>query len=230
MLALLKNKVDYPLRHVLGFDVKPDTAGALHRLAEGRELVLLSRLMPAAGKALALLELHPGDSDASRTEAITDLLKEAGYTGSLSSTPVYPINQALKTTLQSKALASLDPGYLFLNHKKIRLSREDVDELIFEFQLQALKPVLLFPETNPLFVKTPKLLSGLEHRGTLFLLDWRSLTGEQGHLAYKIACHLLENKSAMGIGFRSNGFKDLGKTPKINRSLQRLLTSFQGKN
>lgn len=223
MLDLLKQRVDYSLNQLLGIEVHEDTVKFILKLNAEQKFIVLSQLSPSTPQQkLALL----GDAiSPDLTQAVSVLLNSrSGQEGNtLPHTKIYPINKDLMRILRGKQLESLHSGHLFLAQEKIQLSREEVNELIFEFQLQTLQPVLVFPETTPLFIKTPKLLSGLAHRGCLFLLDWESLTGTHGHLSYKIALHLLEQNSVMGIGFKSASFAHLSKPQKLNKAVLRYL-------
>ena len=222
MFDLLKQKGDYPLRKLLGIDLHKDTLKSLQALSTEQEFVLLSQLQATeSNERLALLG---SDVPPELLAKLSRLLQpEHLASRPLPQTKIYAIRQVLMQKLRARSLEILPSGHLFLKQEQVLLSKEEVNELIFEFQLQALHPVLVFPETTPLFIKTPKLLSGLAHRGALFLLDWQSLSGDNGHLSYKIALHLLENESVMGIGFKSTDFKNLSSITKVNKAALRYL-------
>lgn len=209
MFDLFNTKVEYPINHLLGLDVKDPLLQSFYHLDEKNDLILVSQLAVEGTPRIGLLANQNSLSPSELEQRLCDLkgaLSKVNAVQEISSGWIYDMDASLKNRLHKKELEGVNNGLLFLDDYEAQLTADEINELIFEFQLQELSPVLVFPEKNRLFIRNPKLLTRLHHRGVYFLVDWLSLNGSLGHLSQKIALSLLGDKSIKCIGFRN---KDL---------------------
>ena len=214
MFNILNQKVDYPLQYLLGFNFSDLPLKSIYQINNEPSLTLISELFTDGGSKLAISEqykpynpLNEETTIEDKAKALEEIFLRHNINKTIQYTYVHSLNEELNRLIELDLLFKLDNQYVFFDNQ-IEIPSNEVRDYIFDFQINNLKPILVFPEKNNLYNSKIDRLNRLFDRGVLFQIDWLSLTGFYGNSAQKTATHLLETEAIKFIGFeRINLFK-----------------------
>lgn len=87
------------------------------------------------------------------------------------------------------------------------------EQILYELQIQGLKPIIAHPERNNGFISNPKLLSELTNRGNICQITTGSVVGIFGQRVKKTALHFL--RQGWGHLIASDAHSNHKRTPQL---------------
>lgn len=181
-----------------------------------------------------LWEMYPNTSH-SIGEQMTELKKELQAQNikvDLSAAAEYFIDEHLEGLLKAKApLLTLKDNLVLVEFSMVTAPL-DLQEIIFELQLQNYQPVIAHPERYIYLQNKKAFFDDLKNNGCLFQLNLLSITGHYGTSVQQLAEYLIRNEKYDYAGTDMHHAKHLASLQKLSAApmYNRLQASGQLKN
>lgn len=211
-------------------DGSPDTATSLE-LIKGFAALGYKKIVTTPH---IFWELYPNTSEIiqSGIEELNKAVKEAGIALELAAAAEYYIDEHFKELLNNKVPLLPISGNKVLVEFSMHDAPLDLQEVLFEMQMQNYQPVIAHPERYTYFNRKRELFDELKNAGHLFQLNLLSLTGHYGHTVLELAEYLLKKDYYDFAGTDLHHHRHLAALQKLGASslLKRLKDSGTIKN
>ncbi|HEU4472370.1 MAG TPA: CpsB/CapC family capsule biosynthesis tyrosine phosphatase [Flavisolibacter sp.] len=172
-------------------DGSPDLATSLE-LVKGLAALGYKKLITTPH---ILWEMYPNTAGiiTNGLEVLRKALQDAGITIELHAAAEYFIDDHFDRQLRNKEPLLTLSGNMVLVEFSMLTTPMDLQEILFEMQLQNYQPVLAHPERYTYLARRKQFFDELKNAGCLFQLNLLSLGGHYGTTVQELADHLLKN-------------------------------------
>jgi tyrosine-protein phosphatase YwqE len=167
-----------------------------------------------------LWEIYPNTPEKIQTGfgMVQQAMHDAGMQVSLSAAAEYFIDDHFTAALQNKEPLLTLANNLVLVEFSMITAPMDLQESIFEMQLQGYQPVIAHPERYVYAGKKKGFFEDLKTSGCLFQVNLLSLTGYYGSGVQELAAYLIKNEYYDLAGTDMHSLKHLHALEKLSSS------------